>query len=34
MSENESGNKRIAKNTAVLYLRMLVMMFIGFSQPE
>lgn len=30
MSENESGNKRIAKNTAVLYLRMLVMMFIGF----
>lgn len=30
MSEIESGNKRIAKNTAVLYVRMLVMMFIGF----
>lgn len=30
MSETESGNKRIAKNTAVLYVRMLVMMFIGF----
>lgn len=30
MSEKESDNKRIAQNTAVLYLRMLVMMFIGF----
>lgn len=30
MIEIESGNKRIAKNTAVLYLRMLVMMFISF----
>lgn len=30
MSETESGNKRIAKNTAVLYIRMLVMMIISF----
>lgn len=30
MVETESGNKRIAKNTAVLYVRMLVMMLIGF----
>lgn len=30
MRETESSNKRIAKNTAVLYVRMLVMMFIGF----
>lgn len=30
MGEIESSNKRIAKNTAVLYVRMLVMMFIGF----
>lgn len=30
MSKTESGNKRIAKNTAVLYLRMLIMMFISF----
>lgn len=26
----ESGNKRIAKNAAILYVRMLVMMFISF----
>lgn len=30
MSETESRNKRIAKNTAVLYIRMLVMMIISF----
>lgn len=30
MAETDSGNKRIAKNTAVLYVRMLVMMLIGF----
>lgn len=30
MTETESGNKRIAKNTAVLYVRMLVMMVISF----
>lgn len=30
MAATESDNKRIAKNTAVLYLRMLVMMFISF----
>lgn len=30
MAETESGNKRIAKNTAVLYVRMLVMMLISF----
>lgn len=30
MSKTESGNKRIAKNTAVLYIRMLVMMIISF----
>lgn len=30
MVATESDNKRIAKNTAVLYMRMLVMMFISF----
>lgn len=30
MSEADAGNKRIAKNTAVLYIRMLVMMIISF----
>lgn len=30
MNKTEAGNKRIAKNTAVLYLRMLIMMFISF----
>lgn len=30
MSEAESGNKRIAKNTAILYIRMLIMMIISF----
>lgn len=30
MNESESGNKRIAKNTAVLYMRMFVMMIISF----
>lgn len=30
MGETESNNKKIAKNTAVLYLRMLVMMLISF----
>lgn len=30
MAETDSENKRIAKNTAVLYMRMLVMMLIGF----
>ena len=30
MSDNTSNNKRIAKNTAVLYIRMIVMMIISF----
>ena len=30
MSDNASNNKRIAKNTAVLYIRMIVMMIISF----
>lgn len=30
MSQAKAGNKRIAKNTAVLYLRMLIMMLISF----
>ncbi len=30
MSEADAENKRIAKNTAVLYVRMLISMFIGF----
>ena len=30
MSNNTSNNKRIAKNTAVLYIRMIVMMIISF----
>lgn len=30
MSDVDSGNKRIAKNTAVLYVRMLIMMIISF----
>ena len=30
MSDNTSNNKRIAKNTAVLYIRMIVMMAISF----
>lgn len=29
MSDNQSNNKRIAKNTLLLYARMLIMMFIG-----
>lgn len=30
MGNNESSNKRIARNTAVLYIRMLIMMIISF----
>lgn len=30
MNDNSSNNKRIAKNTAVLYIRMIVMMIISF----
>ena len=30
MNDNASNNKRIAKNTAVLYIRMIVMMIISF----
>lgn len=30
MNSNINGNKKIAKNTAILYVRMLIMMFISF----
>lgn len=30
MDKTEGGNKRIAKNTVILYVRMLIMMFISF----